>query len=199
MGGQFGRHEVMSGMAFMFSPEGAGETASTGTLEHGSGSLNWFDFSNEEAPPLFALFINFILVGIAVYYILRKSIKARFKNRRQILETEIAEAREMKKRAEQALLTAEEKMKFIDVEMTKIREEILNGDAAAIADQQIAKMAHELRREIVEEISRLAEKMISERIDNNDHQRLTEEYLIQITPRSSLPAKGWDSGMGPLT
>ena len=209
----------MSGMALTFLLEGAGETASTQTVEHSSESLNWFDFSNKEAPALGALFINFIVVGYVVYLILRKSIRARFQNRRQVLESEIAEAREMKQRAEQALLAAQEKMKSIDLEMAKIREEILNAgkaenarilsaatasaermqkDAAAIAEQQIANMAEELRREIVEDISALAEKMISERIDNNDHQRLTEEYVSEITPHSSLPAKSWDGGMGPL-
>lgn len=205
---------TLSVSAFATEEAEAHGAAAHGAAAHGEEPLNWFDISNKDAPPLSALIFNFAVLVLLVYLMLRKSLSARFKNRQATLETEIKEAREMKDKAEKALKDAKAKIESIDLEMAKLREEILSAgkaessrvladaeaqatrlraDATAMVDQQLAQMTHEIRKEIAEEVVGLAERLIRERISAKDRDRFVDEYLNEIAPRtSSIPSEGWD-------
>ena len=102
-------------------PDSSAPVQETGDANDGGHHLNWFDYGNKEAPPLAILIFNFIVLGVLVYFIVRKSLGERFKNRKLVLEEAIAEAAEMKARAEKALADARAKSAALDSEMAKLR------------------------------------------------------------------------------
>ncbi len=182
---------------------GSEETAEEGHDAHDDGghdahSLNWFDFSNEKTPPVVALLINFVLLVIIVYFMLRKSLANRFKDRRETLEIALKEAEELKAKAETALAEARAKMGAIDSEMAKVRKDILEAgkaestrvveeadtratrmrtDAKMMVEQEIARMAQDIREQITEEIVTKAEQLVRDKIERADHDRLSRDYL----------------------
>ncbi len=189
------------------------ETAVTSAQEegpgHGKPHLNWFDFSNKEAPPIAALIFNFICLVILVYFIVRKSLSQRFKTRKTVLEEAIKEAADMKAKAEKALAEARAKSEALDSEMAKLRGEIidagksesaqimedaekqskrLRADAKIMVEQEIARIAQSIREEVVTEMVNLAGQRVQEKIERSDHDRLSKEYLDGMTAKSGKPA-----------
>jgi F-type H+-transporting ATPase subunit b len=164
----------------------------------GTSSPNWIDFSNKHAPPIVALLVNFVLLSFIVYFVLRKPLGARFKNRKETLERAIEEAREMKDRAEKTMLEARARIGAMDSEMDSVRRRILEAgeaesthiledakeqstrlraDAKSMVEQEISQMAEGIRRQIAEEVVAMAERLVREKIVSADHDRLTREYL----------------------
>ena len=189
----------------------AGDTVAVEALEgaHGGSHLNWFDFSNKEAPPIAALIFNFICLVILVYFIVRKSLSQRFKTRKTVLEEAIKEAADMKAKAEKALAEARAKSEALDSEMAKLRSEIidagksesaqimedaekqskrLRADAKIMVEQEIARIAQSIREEVVTEMVNLAGQRVQEKIERSDHDRLSKEYLDGMTAKSGKPA-----------
>ncbi len=189
------------------------ETAVDSTEEpgakHGEGYLNWFDFSNEEAPPLAVLIFNFICLVVIVYLIVRKSLGQRFKNRKTILEEAIKEAADMKAKAEKALAAARTKSEALDSEMEKLRDEIteagksqsaqiledaekqskrLRADAKIMVEHEVARIALAIREEVVTEMVSMAGQRVQEKIERSDHDRLANDYLDGMTPTTKPPA-----------
>jgi F-type H+-transporting ATPase subunit b len=189
------------------------ETAVTSSQEsggqHGGSHLNWFDFSNKEAPPIAALIFNFICLVIIVYFIVRKSLGQRFKSRKTVLEEAIKEAADMKAKAEKALAEARAKSEALDTAMAKLRGEIidigksesaqimedadkqskrLRADAKIMVEQEVARIAQVIREEVVTEMVDMAGKRVQEKIERSDHDRLAKEYLDGMAPKSETPA-----------
>lgn len=176
--------------------------------DHHAQGLNWFDFTNKEAPPLVALIANFLILFAILYKILSKSLSARFQGRKEDFETALKEAQEMKARAEKAYKEARAKMDAIDLEMARLREEILGAgkaqsariledaeaqstrirsDSKAMVDQEIAMLSQDIRKRVVEEIVSMAEQLVREKIEKSDLDRLTSEYVEGMGPSSYLP------------
>ncbi|MBN2715001.1 MAG: ATP synthase F0 subunit B [Deltaproteobacteria bacterium] len=168
---------------------------------HDAHALNWIDLSNEETPPLVPMFFNFIIVAFAVYFLLRKGLGAKIRNRRKDLEEALAEANALKKEAEAAMAQARERSERLDDEMARIRAEILEaakaqaarieseaaaraermqGESAALIAQEVAMMAAAIRREAVNEIIAIAEKRIAEKLNSTDHEKLAKEYVNSV-------------------
>lgn len=183
--------------------------SSTAEAEHGEGhhetTLNWIDFSNKEAPPLVALLANFIILFGILYLILRKSLSARFQNRKDDFETALQEAEDMKARAEKIFREARAKIDAIDLEMAKLREEILGvgkaqstriledaeaqstrirSDAKTMVAQEIALLAESIRKQVVEEVVSMAERVVRENIEESDLDRITQNYVEGLGPSS---------------
>jgi F-type H+-transporting ATPase subunit b len=177
--------------------------------KHGGGHLNWFDYSNKEAPPLAILIFNFICLVIIVYFIVRKSLGQRFKNRKTVLEAAIKEAADMKAKAEKALAAARAKSEALDSEMAKLRGEIteagkseraqiledaekqskrLRADAKIMVEQEVARIAQAIREEVVTEMVSMAGQRVQEKIERSDHDRLANDYLDGMTSTSKPPA-----------
>ncbi len=177
-------------------------------MAEGGHGLNLFDFSREGAPPLVALVFNFACLILLLYFILRKGLNARFKNRKEALETALKEAEEMKASAEKALADARAKINALDREMSKLRGEIIDtgksesthileqaekqsermrNDAKAMVEQEIARMAHGIRQDVVEEIIKMAEQRVQEKVESTDHSRIIGDYLQGIAPLSIPP------------
>ena len=166
--------------------------------DHGAHGLNWFDFTKEGSPPVVALIANFVILVMIVYFVLRKPLKARFKNRKDTLVQALKEAEEAKSRAEKAIKEARARIEAIDSEMASLREEVLGAgeatgdrllkdakeqgdrmraDAKAMVEHEIAQMAQGIRQQVAQEVVEMAERLVKEKIGNADHARLTDEYL----------------------
>lgn len=174
---------------------------------HGS-ELNLIDFSREGSHPLVALILNFaVLLGL-VYWLLRKPLGKQFRERKETLERAIQEARETKRRAEAAIEEARAKMNTLDKEIARVREDILAAgkmeseqiveeattrsqrmldDTRTLVEHEARHIANAIQEETVAAIVDIAERIIRERIEQGDHERLTSEYIkgIMETPASA--------------
>ena len=192
----------------------AGAHEEGGHDAHGAHSINWWDMSDGadgETPPLGFMFINFALLLVLVFMIMRKPIRNRVKVRRDSLEKALAEAKEMTGKAEAALSEARSRMEALDIEMARIRKEILEAgkaesarisrdaeerskrmqeDTAALVDQEVVRMSAAIREEVVEGILTSAKRSLAEKIGGADHARLSREYLESINEAVETGARG---------
>jgi F0F1-type ATP synthase membrane subunit b/b' len=172
---------------------------------HGIDAVNWIDFGDPHTPPLVPMFVNFALLLVVVYFILRGPIGGGAKERRVRLEQEIEAARVVKEEAEKALKEARAKVEALDQEMAKLRKEILDGgqaeaariteeasrraerlqaDTAALVEQEVARMSQAIREEVVSGVVDRAEAIIREKIRDDDQARLAREYLQSMSETS---------------
>jgi len=184
----------------------AGEPSEAAQGGDGAGHINWIDFSDPHASPMVPAFVNFALLLVILYFILRKPIGGGAKERRANLEKEIAEARELKQAAESALATAKSKVESLDAEMAKLRQEILDGgkseaaritsdaatraermqaDTTALVEQEVARMSRAIQKDVVAGIVDRAEAVIREKIRDDDQARLAREYLQEMNDTTS--------------
>lgn len=174
---------------------------------HGEGGhINWWSWDDPHAPPLGLMFVNFALLLVILYFILRKPIGGGAKERRIKLEKEIGEARELKQAAESALNEAKSKIEALDAEMAKLRQDILDGgkaeaaritsdaearaermqaDTTALVEQEVARMSRAIREDVVSGIVEKAEAVIREKIRDDDQSRLAREYLQEMSDTAS--------------
>jgi F-type H+-transporting ATPase subunit b len=181
---------------------------------HGAHAINWWDMSDGadgETPPLGYMFINFALLLVLVFMIMRKPIGRRVRVRRETVEKALAEAKEMTARAEAALAEARGRMEALDVEMARIRKEILDAgkgeseriageardrsrrmqeDTSALVGQEVARMSAAIREEVVEGIVSAARDLLARKIGGADHARLSREYLESINDAVETGARG---------
>ncbi|MBN2529111.1 MAG: hypothetical protein JXR76_22165 [Deltaproteobacteria bacterium] len=179
----------------------ASEHGASAAGEHDAQALNWMDLSNTETPPLVPMFFNFIVVAGLVYLLMRKSLSAKIRGRKEDLEKALAAANALKKEAEEALAIARDRNDALDVEMAKIRSEVIAAakaqaahiekeataraermrrDAETVISQEVATLAAQIRRDVVEEIVAMAEKKIVEKLSGADHDRLAKEYVSSV-------------------
>jgi len=184
--------------------EADGTEESAAAAGHGGGheGINWFGWAEGETrPPLAFMFINFVIVGVIVFIILKGPITRRMSTRRDALVKALDEANSMKAEAQRALEEARAKMELLDVEMARIREDLLASgkaeaarigaeadkranrmqeDAGVAVQQEVAQMSHEIREEMVHAVIAAAERAIIEKIGAADHARLSTEYVDSI-------------------
>jgi F-type H+-transporting ATPase subunit b len=168
---------------------------------HGPLPINWFDFSNPDTPPLIATIVNFLLLVVVVFLIMRKPIGNMVRTRRDNLATALEEARRAQEEAEAELAAARSRADALDLEMAKLRQEIteagkaearriadeagqrverLSADTAIAIEQEVARMADAIRAEAVAAIVTRAEATLREKIEGADHDRLAREYVASM-------------------
>jgi F0F1-type ATP synthase membrane subunit b/b' len=169
--------------------------------------INWFDFSNPDTPPFIATIVNFLLLVAAVWLIMRKPIGNMVRTRRDNLATALEEARKAQAEAEAELAAARARSEALDLEMARLRHEILEAgkaeaghiaagtseraermriDTETMIAQEVARMAEAIRAEAVAAIIARAEGTVREKIERADHERLAREYVASmdgIAPR----------------
>jgi F-type H+-transporting ATPase subunit b len=177
---------------------------------HGTKPINWFDFS-QETPPLVATFFNFALLLVVLYFLLRKSLTKRFADRKADFEKSYNEAGELKAEAEKTLAEAKARLDGIDAEMAQLKKEIIEtgkaksahiveeaskrsermrADAKSMVEQEIAQVVQLLREELSDEIVAEAGKILKEKMNEGDHERLTKEYLAEIGVGANSASEG---------
>lgn len=147
--------------------------------------------------------INFTLFLIVLYVYALPRTKRFFSERSQKIRQFLKEAEEAKDLAEKKRKEYEEKLASLEKAVEEIRSlvekegqaekerivvtaekeaETLRLQAKIIADQELKQAKADLKRELAKLSLERAEKIIKEKIDDDDHARLIKEYITQITP-----------------
>jgi F-type H+-transporting ATPase subunit b len=160
-------------------------------------------------PPFLANVANaLMLFGILVVFG-RKPIAEALKHRKQRIVAGMDEAARMRGEAQAKLTEYEDKLKRLDSEVERIRTEMreaaeaerrrilseakerrerMERDAHLLVEQEL-KAAHDvLVRETVNGALTSAEEILTSRLTDADHDRLTAEYLDNIGKTSSIRA-----------
>ncbi|RLA84895.1 MAG: ATP synthase F0 subunit B [Deltaproteobacteria bacterium] len=145
--------------------------------------------------------INFVLLVLLLYFFLRKPFGRSLRERHESLKRALKEAEEAKALWEARYREFEEKLKGVEDEARRLREEILKeaerererliGEAEREAErirlevqkaiEQERRQAERLLRERVAEMTvLLAEKVLRENIRPEDQQRLLEDYVRRL-------------------
>jgi len=169
-----------------------GVVGATGESAHGESQFWPFIFS----------VINFLLFLIVLYIFAFPRVKKFFFDRSQNILQALKEAEEAKILAEKKFKEYEEKLLSLEKEIEEMRRgveqeaklekekiisgakkeaEIIKWQAKIIAEQEVKKAKNELRREVINLALNIAEKIIREKITEQDHNRLIQDYITQIT------------------
>ncbi|HUT78597.1 MAG TPA: hypothetical protein VM285_12965 [Polyangia bacterium] len=188
---------ALSAAMILPSLAAAGDAGAT----HGQLPINWFDFSNPVTPPFIATIINFLLLVVVVFLIMRKPIGNMVRTRRDNLVAALEEARQAQEEAERELAAARTKTETLDLEMARLRHEILEAgrsearriaaeadqraermraDTEAVIGQEVARMADAIRAEAVAAVVARAESTLRETVARADHDRLAREYVASM-------------------
>lgn len=147
---------------------------------------------------------NFIVFAAILIKLAVRPAKEFFASRAQSIAQSLEELEAKKQAAQAALAAAETRLKEVEKERERlIQQFVAEGELekaailkkAEMVAQRIKEMARmtieaetkraaqELKREVAEEATRLAEKMIREKLTFTDHQRLVEEYLEKVVEK----------------
>jgi len=145
--------------------------------------------------------MNFVVLAVALYLILRKPVSQALGGRIQGIREQLSELEEKKKEAENRLAEYNERLSLLDQEAEKLVAEytrqgeeakariIQEAEAAAIRmeDQAKRNIEHEfdkvkkqLQAEIIEKALVKAEEIIANKITDGDQERLIDEYLGKV-------------------
>lgn len=161
----------------------------------------------EEAPSKFTPWVllwrvinTICLIGILLYF-LTQPLKNFFAERKEQIQKDLAEAQAKRERAEEELREYQRKLADMEQELEKMRVEfqkvaatesekvVANAERMAAAMVETAKLAAEqevrkakasLKAEAVELAVELAEALVREKINEDDHKRLVEDYLDKV-------------------
>lgn len=145
--------------------------------------------------------INFGILAFILFKFGRKPLQSFLKQRAELIEKTLKEAREAKETAEKALLKVEERLKTKDKEIEeilsaskrfgeearesliqqsdKLREKILE-QARVNIEYELKSAKEAIKAEAVEIAMGLAEKKIKEKLTKEEQQKLLEESLTKI-------------------
>ena len=177
------------------------QASETAGAEHKS----LFAILMEDPMPLLKDFFWRILnISILLWIIIKfagKSVREFFAGRRDSLQQGVAEAQESQAAAEkifneyQAKLAGlEDELKVMEEksrleterEQERMRQETealvakLKQQARQMADQEVASAQRSLRNEAARLAVEVAEKLVKENVDDNDRQRMVENYLEKV-------------------
>lgn len=196
----------------------AEEEAAAETEEPGHhGHLTFKEIvAGHEALQFWGSVVNF---GLLVYLIRRsakKPIASFLGARREGIDRGIREAAEVKRNAEQAFQTYNERMKSLDDELAKLRKEVsaaaerdrariseeanttvarLKAETESLVQRQTEQLEAQIRREVVAAAAEAAERAVRELSTPEDQQRLADAFLREL----GKVADGDTSGTGDKT
>ncbi len=145
--------------------------------------------------------MNFAVLAVAMFFILKKPVTQFFSSRAQDISDEIQELEQKKADAEKELAEYQTKFKNLDQESKQIVEDyIKQGEEAktrilAEAEAQAEKLEDmakrnieqefksakaQLQQEIVEKAMAKAEEVITASISSDDQDKLVDEYLKKV-------------------
>lgn len=146
-------------------------------------------------------FLNFaVLVGLLIYF-LGKPLKSFLAKRHDTVKTQLEESQKALSEAEALRAQYQEKLVKLEGEIEAFKKQTLQeaeaekkkiideamSFAARIREQArltAAQENKEVARKIKEEISRLtveqAEKLVSEKITQSDHDKLVEDFIVKL-------------------
>ncbi len=167
-------------------------TAALASSEGGH-HLNWSD--------LIFRAINFAILAGAVFFLARKPLSSALKSRAEGIKEELAELEQKREEARREYALMEQRVKDASGEREKILDEFraqgerekekILANAQALAErikqqaqftieQETAQAKADLRREVAELSSQVAEDLLKQNISGEDQTRLVDEYLTKV-------------------
>jgi len=148
--------------------------------------------------------VNFLVFAAILIKLVAKPAKQFFAQRASDIGETFEDLEVKKAEAEAALLAAEKRLALVGAEREKLMEQFLaEGEAekdkiiqkaemvaarikemAALSiDQETKKAAQELKKEVAEQATQMAEELIRKEITPTDHNKLVEEYLQKVVEK----------------
>jgi len=145
--------------------------------------------------------MNFVVLAVALVFLLRKPLKQFFSQRTQSIADELAdlEAKREAAKAELAKIEATlkaaeadketilaefrsqgEKEKVKIIAAAQVTAERIKAQAQFTIEQEVASAKAELKREVANMSAQVAEDLIKQRITAQDQGRLVDEYLSKV-------------------
>jgi F-type H+-transporting ATPase subunit b len=155
------------------------------------------------------MLVNFGILVAGYYLVGKKPIAAGLQGRRDRISKEIDEAQKMRLEAEVRAKTYQAKLEKLDEELVTMREALVQGgqaerdrivseasakadrmrkDAAFLIEQEAKQVRVELQRETVLAAVAAAEELLKKRITPADQERLAEDYLADLGPKTKPAA-----------
>ena len=184
--------------AFLWLAFAAGPALAAGGEEHGGGEGLLFPFLN------FAL-----LVGV-LFFLTRKPVQAFFAERKRNIETELDQAAELQRQAEERHAKWQRRLVDIERELDEIRrlgraraeaerEQILadaresaariERTARSAIEQELRRARETLRGEASNLAVDLAASLLRERVTDADRDRLLDEFIARVEQTPSDAAR----------
>lgn len=144
---------------------------------------------------------NFLLFVSVLFVVLKKPVAEFWRTRAHQIAFDIEEARRLRQEAGKKVLELESRIKGLDDEVQNLirslrqegiheKEKILSDsksyaeklkvDAKRIIQQELQKTKEQLRRELVGNSIRIAEKEIRDQIGEEDQSRLSERFIKEL-------------------
>lgn len=185
---------MVLGLAALAWASGAAHEAAAA---HGAGQ----GVSHEKMMDFIYRIMNFAVLATVLVILLRKPLKSAFKGRTEGIAEELAELEAKREEARREFAEMEKRVADAQGEREKIlaefraqgereREKILDearstaerikGQAQFTIDQETKDAKDELRREVAELSSALAEDLLKQKITADDQTRLVDEYLTKV-------------------
>lgn len=145
--------------------------------------------------------INFSILVIGLFFLLRKPVVKMIANRRDQIDAQVREARaakeeaenklkefskklssfeseaqEVLKRAEQDALATKEKI----IQSARVSAEKIIKEAELTAQANVQEFKDQIRRETIARVVAQAELMIRERVSSDDQKRIVNEYVGKV-------------------
>lgn len=176
---------------------GVGMAFASSGGEHGEHGDSGF---NKTADFLYRV-LNFGILAGGLYLVLRKPLKNAFAARTQGIEDKLADLERQKEEAEKKYAEYKGKLALLEQETAKILEGYIEDGEAAKAQiieeaqkmagkmqeqaktaiqQEFAKAKAQVQAEVVGEAVKAAEKLIKKEINDDDQDRLVDEYLAKV-------------------
>ena len=145
--------------------------------------------------------MNFFAVAIILFFVLRKPMGQYFGNRREEIAETLADLEKKKGEAEEKYAQLEARLAEIEAERdTILAEYVADGEkekekiianaedmssriqaqAEKAIAQEIKKAKDDLKQEIAELSASMAEELVKNNINDQDQERLVEEYLDKV-------------------
>jgi len=178
--------------------------------------MNWTEFGGK-TPPFIALLLNFGIL-VALYVRMgKKPVQDGLKARRDAVASEIEEAQRLLQEAEGRAKIYQSKLANLEDELETAKKalaeagkgerdrimreaeekaERMRRDATFLIEQELKQMRVDLTKEAVELALTAAEQVLKERITADDHERMADEFLRDVSSRAAGRASAGQPGSG---
>ena len=154
--------------------------------------------------------LNVVLLLIVLVYFARKPVLAFFADRRSGIETEISEAAELQKRAEERYAQWQRRLVDLESELESIRRtareraeeerariledarssaERIRSNASLAIDQELRRAKERLREEAADLAVELADSMLRQQVTTEDRDRLLDEFISRVEQSSDATGR----------
>jgi len=184
----------------------AGGHEDHGSAEHAghhAGSLTLHEIvAGAESQQFWGAVLNFALLVVVLRWLLKKPLASFLEGRKSAIERGISEAAEAKRKAEAVHHTYSERLKTLDAELAKLRQDVaaaaerersrivteanetvarLKAETQALIERQGEQLQIQIRREVVAAAAAAAEKAVREQSTPEDHVRLAEAFVRELS------------------